>query len=93
VRSRNRNAPSEMPEALAARQREHRLMVRVRPKMPVEPNADPWLVADEALDALDRVRLDFGRPHHRRRGKAVEDLDLVSELVRRLCWGPEDESP
>jgi hypothetical protein len=77
---------SETPEALAARQREHRLMVRVRPKMPVEPNADPWLIAHEALDALDRLRHPKLYKHSR---SAEEDFELVAEQLRRLCWGPE----
>jgi hypothetical protein len=83
-------APSEMPDALAARQREHRLRVRVRPKLPVASNADPWLVADEALDALDRLRQAWSRPHRRRDRAVVEDFELAAELLRRLAWGPED---
>jgi len=77
--------PSERPEALAARQREHRLRERIRPKVPVASNADPWVIADQALDALDRIR-----PLHRNQGRALEDLDEAAELLRRLAWGPED---
>jgi hypothetical protein len=78
-------ARSDMPDALAARQREHRLRERMRPKHPLAANADPWLVADEALDCLDRIRplLAVG-------GVARGDLELAAELVRRLAWGPED---
>jgi hypothetical protein len=90
VKTRNRVAPSEQPEALAARQREHRLLVRVRPKLPVEANADPWEIANEALDVVDRLKFDWTRPHHRRLGKHVEDLELVAELIRRLAFGPAD---
>jgi hypothetical protein len=76
-------SPSEMPEALAARQREHRLKERVRPKMPVDAHADPWLIAVEGLDALDRVR-----PNVRHGGQAWEDLEVAAERLRRLAWGP-----
>jgi hypothetical protein len=80
-----RDAPSDMPEALAARQREHRLRERVRPKLPVESNADPWIVCGEGLDAIDRIRF-LLHP----RGQALEELDIVAERLRRLAWGPED---
>jgi hypothetical protein len=82
VRSRT---PSETPEALAARQREHRLRERVRPAEPVAPNADPWLIADEALDLLDRTRLRLVRLK-----MSIDDIDQAAELLRRLAWGPED---
>jgi hypothetical protein len=77
-----------MPEALAERQREHRLRERVRPTEPPEPNADPWLIADEALDAVDRLR----KPSFAgdRGISRDEDFELVAELIRKLCWGPED---
>jgi hypothetical protein len=78
-----------MPDALAARQREHRLRERVRPREPVSSNADPWLIADEALDAVDRLR----KPGlYGPRRSAVEDCELVAELIRRLCWGPGEDS-
>jgi len=80
-----KHQPSEQPEALAARQREHRLRKRVQPKEPVLANVDPWLVADEGLDALDRIR-----PLLRRQGRAREDLEMAAERLRRLAWGPED---
>jgi len=48
-------------------------------------NVDPWLVADEGLDALDRIR-----PLLRRQGRAREDLEMAAERLRRLAWGPED---
>jgi hypothetical protein len=63
-------------------------MVRVRPKMPVESNADPWLIAEEALDAVDRLRkpsLYGGRSSSRE-----EDLEFIAERIRRLAFGPED---
>jgi hypothetical protein len=49
----------------------------------VDSNADPWLVADEGLDALDRVRL-LAHPQ----GQVLEELDLAAERLRRLAWGP-----
>jgi hypothetical protein len=33
---------------------------RLRPKVVVAPNADPWLLADEALDLLDDLRRRLG---------------------------------
>jgi hypothetical protein len=84
VRQRPRSASDE-PEALAARQREHRLRERVRPKLPVDAQADPWIVADEGLHALDRIR-----PLLRRSGQAWEELEVAAERLRRLAWGPED---
>jgi hypothetical protein len=83
-----RLSASDQPEALAARQREHRLRVRVRPKLPVDSRADPWLIAEEALDALDRLRTPV--LYGARENSRDEDFDLVAERIRRLCWGPED---
>jgi len=77
---------SDEPDALAARQREHRLRERMRPKVPLAANADPWLVADEALDCLDRVRQYLVAAGLR---NPVADLDQAQELVKRLAWGPE----
>jgi len=74
-----------MPDALAARQREHRLRERVRPMEPVSANADPWQIADQALDLLDRTRLRLVRLK-----MSIDDLDEVAELCRRLAWGPQD---
>jgi hypothetical protein len=67
-------------------------MVRVRPKMPPEANADPWLLADEGLDALERVKAWVHTPTHLGKGRAAiqEELDLAMERLRRLAWGPED---
>jgi hypothetical protein len=74
-----------MPGALAARQREHRLRKRVWPRERPSRNADPWLIADEALDLLDGIRKEL-RPT----GKAVLDLEQAQELVKQLAVGPED---
>jgi hypothetical protein len=89
VRAKRRSASDE-PEALKLRQREHRLKIRVRPKLPVVSNCDPWLLADEGLDALDRIRLAWNRPLYQRGARPTEDFDFVAEMLRRLCWGPED---
>jgi len=78
-----KHSASDEPEALAARQREHRLMIRVQPKEPVDSRADPWVVADEGLDALDNIR-QLLRPG----GQALEELDVAGERLRRLAWGP-----
>jgi hypothetical protein len=76
---------SDEPEALAARQREHRLRERIQPKHPLAPNADPWIVADEILDCLE-----FIRPFLQGMKTPTERLDQAAEGVRRLAWGPEE---
>jgi hypothetical protein len=85
VKQRTRRAPSDEPEALAARQREHRLRERIWPRERPASNADPWLLADDALDLLEGIRREL-RPT----GKAVLDLEQAQELVKRLAVGPED---
>jgi hypothetical protein len=80
-----RTAPSDQPDALSARQRERRLRERIRPKEPAATNADPWQIADEALDLLDTTRLRLVRLK-----MSIDDIDEVAELLRRLAWGPED---
>jgi len=76
---------SDEPEALAARQREHRLRERIQPKHPLAPNADPWIVAEEILDCLE-----FIRPFLQGMKTPTERLDQAIEGVRRLAWGPEE---
>lgn len=76
---------SDEPEALAARQREHRLRERIEPKHKLAPNADPWIVADEILDCLE-----FIRPFLQGMKTPTERLDQAIEGVRRLAWGPEE---
>jgi hypothetical protein len=81
-----KHSASDEPYALAERQREHRLRERVKPKTPVEPNADPWLLAAEGLDAVHRVRRP---PLYGERGSSVaRDLDVIEERLRQLAWGP-----
>jgi hypothetical protein len=75
---------SDEPDALAARQREHRLRERIQPKHPLAPNADPWIVADEILDCLE-----FLRPFLQGMKTPTERLDQAVEGVKRLAWGPE----
>ena len=77
-----KHSASDEPEALAARQREHRLMIRVQPKEPVDSRADPWVVADEGLDALDNIR-QLLRPG----GQALEELDVAGERPPKACVG------
>ncbi len=79
---------SESPEALVARQRAHRLEKRVRPKVVAASNADPWVIADQALDSLDRIR-----PLLAKFGAAREDLDQAVEALKQLAWGPEVLAP
>jgi hypothetical protein len=80
-----KSSASDEPEALAARQREHRLRERIQPKHPLAPNADPWIVADEALDCLEEIR-----PYLQGMKTPTERLDQVIELVKALAWGPEE---
>jgi hypothetical protein len=76
---------SDEPDALAARQREHRLRERIQPKHPLAPNADPWIVADEALDCLEEIR-----PLLQGMKTPTERLDQAIQLIKQLAWGPEE---
>ena len=78
---------SDAPEALSARQREHRLRVRVEPRERPPSNADPWLLAEEALDLLDGLRRELSPV-----GRAVRDLEQAQELLKQLAVGP-DSNP
>ncbi len=73
---------SDAPEAVAARQRDHRLEERIKPRYSLAANADPWMVADEALELLERclpyLPLSYSR-----------DVQQAMELIRQLAWGPE----
>jgi ParB-like chromosome segregation protein Spo0J len=75
---------SDEPDALAARQREHRLRERIQPKHPLAPNADPWIVADEALDCLEEIR-----PFLAQLRGPTDRLDQAIELIKQLAYGPE----
>jgi len=80
---------SDQPDALAARQRQHRLRERMRPDTPLPANANVWLVADEILDCLDRIRPYLVRLH-----APLEDLEQAGELLKGLMWmGGGPESP
>ena len=74
---------SDEPDALAARQREHRLRERIQPKAPLAPNADPWIVADEALDCLEEIR-----PFLVQLRGPTDRLDQAIELIKQLAYGP-----
>jgi hypothetical protein len=67
------------------RQQRHRLRETVRPREPAPADVDPWVLADQAVRALGRVRSALPRTSAR-----VEDLEQAIELVRRLAWGPDD---
>ncbi len=79
---RKQPSASDAPEAVAARQRDHRLEERIKPKNPPPDNWDPWLMADEALELLERclpyLPLSYSR-----------DVQQAMELIRQLAWGPE----
>jgi ParB-like chromosome segregation protein Spo0J len=76
---------SDEPDALAARQREHRLRERIQPKHPLAPNADPWIVADEALGCLEEIR-----PFLVQLRGPTDRLDQAIELIKQLAYGPEE---
>jgi ParB/Sulfiredoxin domain len=78
---------SDEPDALAARQREHRLRERMKPKHALAPNADPWIVADEALDCLQVIRTYLESLTMR---IPLEKLEQAEELIKQLAWGPEE---
>ena len=68
------------PEAMTARQRHHRLQERVRPKHPLPANADPWEVAEEALELLEAIR-------RQNMGPAISELFAeLEEKIRQLAW-------
>jgi hypothetical protein len=67
------------------RPQRHRLRETVRPREPAPADVDPWLLAEQAVRALGRVRSALPRTSNR-----VHDLEQAIELVRRLAWGPDD---
>jgi hypothetical protein len=46
---------------------------------------DPWVIAEQAVRALGRVRSALPRTSTR-----VDDLEQAIEFVRRLAWEPQD---
>jgi hypothetical protein len=64
----------------AERQRRHRLLAAVRPRRPVPPNADPFVLAWEALQMTARLRSAL------RGGSALELLGEIEEHIRQLAW-------
>jgi hypothetical protein len=75
---------SDEPDALAARQRWHRLRERIKPKHPMASNANVWIVADEALDCLEEIR-----PFLAQLRGPTDRLDQAIELIKQLAYGPE----
>jgi hypothetical protein len=76
-------SPSAGKKAARIRQQRHRLLSRLRPREPAS-SFDPLALGFEALDALGRVRATL--PGNRR---ALAEIDLVAERIRRLSWGPD----
>jgi hypothetical protein len=70
-------------EVVKLRQQRSRLRRIVQPREPAPADVDPWLLAEQAVRALARVRSALPRTSNR-----VDDLELAIELVRRLAWGP-----
>jgi hypothetical protein len=71
-------------EVVKLRQQRSRLRRIVQPHEPAPADVDPWLLAEQAVRALARVRSALPRTSSR-----VEDLEEAIELVRRLAWGPD----
>lgn len=76
-----------MPEAMAARQRRHRLVIETRPEQFASADTDPLTLGKEALEALRRVRQALGA---QAAGRAY--LDEAAELVKQLAHGPQEGS-
>jgi hypothetical protein len=72
-------------EVVKLRQQRSRLRRIVQPHEPAPADVDPWLLAEQAVRALARVRSALPRTSSR-----VEDLEQAIELVRRLAWEPQD---
>jgi hypothetical protein len=72
-------------EVVKRRQQRSRLRRIVQPYEPAPADVDPWLLAEQAVKALARVRSALPRTSSR-----VEDLERAVELVRQLAWGPDD---
>ena len=73
-------------EVVRLRQQRHRLTEAVRPATPAPAGTDPWLLAQEAVRALGRVRSALPRTSTR-----IDDLERAIELVKQLAWGPDGE--
>lgn len=74
---------SDTADHATERQRRHRLREAVRPREPAGEWVDPWEVAKEALDDLQRVRQAL-----RAQVTARAHLDAAAEAIRVLAWGP-----
>lgn len=78
---------SNMPEAMVARQRRHRLLAQTKPEQFASADTDPLELGKEALDKLHRVRQGLGA-----QVTARAYLDEATELVKQLAWGPSEDS-
>jgi hypothetical protein len=74
--------------ALRERQRRHRLREALRPREAAGEWTDPWEVAKNALDDLQRLRQALGA-----QVTARAHLDDAAEAIRVQAWGPGPERP
>jgi hypothetical protein len=94
-RRRAKKAFSDAPEALAERQRWHRLKEKTKPRrQPVDDRVNPLQLAFDALQHLSHVQSSV-----RSNTRALGHLDEVEEALKQLAWagedgdGPVEESP
>ncbi len=84
ARTRGARADSE---AARLRQARHRLLAATRPRSPAPANSDPLELAAAAIYELDVVKHSL-----KSNATARQRVDDVQEIVRRLGWGPDDET-
>jgi hypothetical protein len=69
------------------RQDRHRLAERVRPATPAPAWADPWVLAEEALEGVAALRA------HLNPGSTLRQIaDAIAEHIRWLATGPTAEA-
>jgi hypothetical protein len=85
-RWRRRTAFSDAPEALAERQRWHRLKEKTKPKEPPDPNTNPLQLAFDALQHLNHVQASV-----RSNSRARDHIEQVEEALKQLAWGPGED--
>jgi hypothetical protein len=85
-RRRAKKAFSDAPEALAERQRWHRLKENTKPRQPVDSYVNPLQLCFDTLQTLRRIRGAIRSTSH----VGVEEVEFVAETLRRLAWAEED---